>query len=206
MQYKRIGVDCDDVIRNFIETVYKVYEDIYPEHKKDIKPINGWSLSESFPIGDAIYEFIFEEYPERIFYEDARVLPGAGEGIDILHELGYDIILITSQRKNCAPYTRKFIEYYEFPFAETHLIELDDTFSPKGKSDIPVDIMFDDNFDTLMEFYNKGIEVVCQAKPWNKKHHAKLIELHIPIVESFMQFVEYIKNREKEYANKKENN
>jgi 5'(3')-deoxyribonucleotidase len=199
MKYKRIGIDIDDVIRDFIGTVYKVYLEIYPEHKNKIKPINGWSMTETFPIGEAIYDFIFDKYAKRIFYEDATVLPSAGEGLDELAEMGYDLIVITSQRPKCVQYTRLFLDYYEFPISETYILEMDNDFKIKNKSDIPVDIMIDDNHDTIMEFYNRGIEIVCQARPWNKKHHSEYKTLGIPIVNNFAQFVDYIKMKEAEH-------
>ena len=200
MHYKRIGIDIDDVVRDFMESVHRVYLDIYPQHAKAILPINGWSLSEVFPIGDDIYDFIFNRYAYRIFYEDARIYPDAGKGLDILAENGYDLIAITMQRSNCAKYTEMFFDYYELPFSEKHILTLDDSGIPGGKSNIPVDIMIDDNMDTLLEFHNKGIEVVCMSKPWNKSYHKELIKLEIPIVTTFMEFVNYIKKRESEYA------
>jgi len=158
---KRVIVDTDDVIRDFVPQLLKVYKKYYPDHNiPKIDDINSWRLSQFFPIGDKIYEFFAEEHIVETFYESS---PKA-EAIKFLNRLkkikGIHIILATSQHSlECKAITMQWYLKHNIPHDSIYFAE--------DKSEIKADYLIDDSPNQLSRALYKKIHIIPFTQPWN---------------------------------------
>src|SRR3989338_6545109 len=72
----KIGIDIDDVIRDFVGKLKEIYFREYPSHKLIKEDV--WNMSLWFPIEKEIYKFAFETYAKEIYIQ-ARTYENALE-------------------------------------------------------------------------------------------------------------------------------
>uniref|UniRef100_A0A6H1ZBA2 FCP1 homology domain-containing protein n=1 Tax=viral metagenome TaxID=1070528 RepID=A0A6H1ZBA2_9ZZZZ len=152
----RIIVDTDDVIRDFVPTLVKVYKECYPEHV--VPPIISWDLTKFFPIGEDIREFYSEINPD-IFY----IAPPINGAIGFLKQLrrdGHHIILSTSQH-------RLETQIITMEWYNKHEILYNDIVFTKNKSTINADIIIDDNPKQLNQALYTPMTVLPFTQAWN---------------------------------------
>jgi len=155
---KRVIIDTDDVIREFVPTLIKVYKQYYPHDV--LYEINTWTLSKHFPIGEDIYKFFAKEHIAEIFYE-APLMRHARE---FLNKLKKDkdifIILATSQKSlECRAVTMQWYLKHKIPHNDIVFTE--------DKSTINGDYLIDDSPNQLARALTKGMQVIPFTQPWN---------------------------------------
>lgn len=112
----RLGIEIDEVVRDFIGRLIEVYRSHYPEHT--ITPREEWShysLQDYFPIRNDIYDFFVKQVPYEIYLQ-ASVLEGAREMLEELRKYA-NITLISSQpTKEIERLTLEWLEKNSIPF------------------------------------------------------------------------------------------
>ena len=179
-----VGVDLDGVVRDFLGALKKKYKKVYPDHK--IKEVNFWGLHEFFPIGRAIYDFIWEWYPEACL-RDAEPLPGAKDFITALANHCYEICIVTAQPTwQAKKATFEWLVRNDILNMVHHVAIIEPNMGLEmGKSHIKVDILLEDAPHHLEAANMAGIITVCYDQPWNQdavsdyrvKHYDEFLDI-----------------------------
>lgn len=164
MNKKIIKIDVDGVLRDMLSVMCGIYNAVYNDN---IQPcdVKNYNVEISFPKckevdGISAKYFFFNEYAYEI-YNYAKVLPKAKEAIDILHNLGYYIIIVTCQEN----YLNK---HNTLVWLDNNNIYYDSICFTDDKSIVKGDIMVDDFIDNLKQCENNGEELICIKAPYNE--------------------------------------
>lgn len=196
----KIGIDIDNVISNFNDTLLNEYL----LHDKKIR--NSGVINKN---ADYIRKGMFDwnEDEETNFYKNnieriakkLGVIEGAKEYIDKLHDDGHIICIITGRDNGeyTEPYnmTKKWLEdnniYYD------NLI-LTDAYDKHAKTkeclEHNIDIMIDDSVRICNDCIENGITTVLMDTPYNKSSN-------IQRVKSWEEFYRYVSNYKKDKIN-----
>lgn len=189
----RIGIDIDNVISNFNETLLNEYL-LHDKRLRNSGIINknaeyirkgmfDWSLEEE--------ENFYKNNIERVV-QKLGVIEGAKEYIDKLHQDGHFICIITGRDNGeyTEPYnmTKKWLDenniYYD------NLI-LTDSYDKHAKAlkclEESIDIMIDDSVRICSDCIENGIETLLMDTPYNKYSN-------IQRVKSWKEFYRYVLN------------
>lgn len=172
-----IAIDIDGVLRNFADSLVRIYKQDYPDH--EVKPITTWNFADSFPIGEEIYQY-YVRNGERIFSE-ALPYDGAYEFIQSLKSLGHSVVYLTAQPFGLNAVTTRWIE--------KHLPEVDGIILSKKKHLFSFDILLDDAPHNIRDCIKNGKTAVFFTQKWNEGiEHTR--------VNSYKEFLELIVDME----------
>ena len=196
----KIGIDIDNVISNFNDTLLTEYL----LHDKELR--NSGIINKN---ADYIRKGMFDwnEDEETNFYKNnieriakkLGVIEGAKEYIDKLHDDGHIICIITGRDNGeyTEPYnmTKKWLEdnsiYYD------NLI-LTDAYDKRAKTkqclEHNIDIMIDDSASICSDCIENGITTILMDTPYNKYSN-------IQRVKSWKEFYRYVSNYKKDKIN-----
>ena len=196
----KIGIDIDNVISNFNDTLLTEYL----LHDKELR--NSGIINKN---ADYIRKGMFDwnEDEETNFYKNnieriakkLGVIEGAKEYIDKLHDDGHIICIITGRDNGeyTEPYnmTKKWLEdnniYYD------NLI-LTDAYDKHAKTkeclEHNIDIMIDDSVRICSDCIENGITTILMDTPYNKYSN-------IQRVKSWKEFYRYVSNYKKDKIN-----
>ena len=196
----KIGIDIDNVISNFNDTLLTEYL----LHDKELR--NSGIINKN---ADYIRNGMFDwnEDEEFNFYKNnieriakkLGVIEGAKEYIDKLHDDGHIICIITGRDNGeyTEPYnmTKKWLEdnniYYD------NLI-LTDAYDKRAKTkqclEHNIDIMIDDSASICSDCIENGITTILMDTPYNKYSN-------IQRVKSWKEFYRYVSNYKKDKIN-----
>lgn len=196
----KIGIDIDNVISNFNDTLLTEYL----LHDKELR--NSGIINKN---ADYIRKGMFDwnEDEENNFYTNnieriakkLGVIEGAKEYIDKLHDDGHIICIITGRDNGeyTEPYnmTKKWLEdnniYYD------NLI-LTDAYDKRAKTkqclEHNIDIMIDDSVRICSDCIENGITTILMDTPYNKYSN-------IQRVKSWKEFYRYVSNYKKDKIN-----
>ena len=196
----RIGIDIDNVISNFNDTLLTEYI----LHDKELR--NSGIINKD---ADYIRKGMFDwnEDEETNFYKNnieriakkLGVIEGAKEYIDKLHDDGHIICIITGRNNGeyKEPYnmTKKWLEdnniYYD------NLI-LTDAYDKHAKTkeclEHNIDIMIDDSVRICSDCIENGITTILMDTPYNKYSNMQRVK-------SWKEFYEYISNYKEDRIN-----
>lgn len=196
----KIGIDIDNVISNFNDTLLIEYL----LHDKELR--NSGIINKN---ADYIRKGMFDwnEDEETNFYKNnieriakkLGVIEGAKEYIDKLHDDGHIICIITGRDNGeyTEPYnmTKKWLEdnsiYYD------NLI-LTDAYDKRAKTkqclEHNIDIMIDDSASICSDCIENGITTILMDTPYNKYSN-------IQRVKSWKEFYRYVSNYKKDKIN-----
>lgn len=171
---RKVLIDIDGVLRDYMGYVYRLYKEHYPDH--NFKKVKTWSMAEYFPIGDEIYKFVFDDHAEKIT-ANAEPFPGAIEAIrENMEE--FDIAIVSAQNEKGMLGTMHWLASHKVPVKEYHF-----TFD---KEKIDGDVLLDDGPHNLEAFADTGRLAVACKQPWNDVWTG-------PKVENVKEFFIYIK-------------
>jgi 5'(3')-deoxyribonucleotidase len=176
---KRVLIDLDGVIRDFIGGVSTVYSQYYPDH--EVKPVKSRELHEFYPIGYDIYNFIFEHHRE--WSEASGILPGAREAIQQYRDR-YEIIIATSQEE------WGIEDVYDW--LDKHEVYYDDVVISFEKHLLDGIALLDDYEQNVEQFQKTGRLGVCFSQQWNQHWNNGFK------VSSIEEFFELVKTKIKE--------
>lgn len=196
----KIGIDIDNVISNFNDTLLTEYL----LHDKELR--NSGIINKN---ADYIRKGMFDwnENEETNFYKNnieriakkLGVIEGAKEYIDKLHDDGHIICIITGRDNGeyTEPYnmTKKWLEdnsiYYD------NLI-LTDAYDKRAKTkqclEHNIDIMIDDSVSICSDCVENGITTILMDTPYNRYSN-------IQRVKSWKEFYRYVLNYKKDKIN-----
>ena len=193
----RIGIDIDNVISNFNDTLLIEYL----LHDKELR--NSGIINKN---ADYIRKGMFDwnENEETNFYKNnierivkkLGVIEGAKEYIDKLHDDGHIICIITGRDNGeyTEPYnmTKKWLEdnsiYYD------NLILTDKHAKSLKCLEENIDIMIDDSVHICSDCIENGITTILMDTPYNKYSN-------IQRVKSWKEFYRYVSNYKKDKIN-----
>jgi 5'-nucleotidase len=172
---KKILLDIDGVLRDYMGYVYQLYAKHYPTHK--VTPVSKWNMEEFFPLGKDIYRFVFEEHVEEI---TANALPIPGE-LEVLQKYidRYEFALVSAQNEKGVYGTLEWLSRHRVLVREFHF-----TFA---KETIAGDVLLDDAPHNLEAFAASGRMAVARAQPWNddwQGHKAQTLEDFFELIET----------------------
>ena len=160
---KIIKIDVDGVLRDMLSMMCEIYNKCYNEN---IKPedVKDYDVDVSFPKckevdGISAKYFFFNEYAYEI-YNCADVLPKAKEAMDIIHNLGYYIIIVTNQES----YLNK---HDTLVWLDNKNIYYDSICFTDRKDLVHGDIIVDDNPEFL-DMCDDNEEKILIDAPYNK--------------------------------------
>ena len=196
----KIGIDIDNVISNFNDTLLTEYL----LHDKELRN-SGIINKKADYIRNGMFDWNEDE--ETNFYKNnieriakkLGVIEGAKEYIDKLHDDGHIICIITGRDNGeyTEPYnmTKKWLEdnsiYYD------NLI-LTDAYDKRAKTkqclEHNIDIMIDDSASICSDCIENGITTILMDTPYNKYSN-------IQRVKSWKEFYRYVSNYKKDKIN-----
>ncbi|MFQ5772697.1 MAG: hypothetical protein ACE5HX_19335, partial [bacterium] len=124
----RLGIDVDGVLRNFVTSLINNYKADFPGHV--IRPITDWGLEKFFPLGEAIYDYMYRIRPEEIF-RYASLYKGAKTMMVDLQGDGHKLWVLTNQPRGTEKYTLDWLQEFGIPYDQIcfvdqkHLIDCD---------------------------------------------------------------------------------
>lgn len=159
---KIIKIDCDGVLRDLLPQMCKVYNKYFNEH---IEPENvlEYDLTNTFHKcmdidGITPNKWFFDEHIHEI-YVNSPVCHKSKESMDILHEKGYYIIIVSHQPEN-------WHQAATLLWLEMNDIYYDSICFTEKKHIINGDIMVDDNVNFL-DICNKNERKILIGAPYN---------------------------------------
>ena len=176
----RIGVDIDGVLRDFIGALTAQYKKDFPDHK--VNPITRWDLHPFFPIGEGIYDYVFNTRPKEIF-EFGNPYPRALSAMLALTGRGHEIIYITAQSRGREVYTLKWLLTHDFPYSGLF-------FTEAWKGAIDCDIFIEDNPNNIKTLQAANKRVFCYRQSYNKTVDCPSVST----LEEFVGMVDWINN------------
>ena len=155
------GIDIDEVLRSTLSKMVEVYNREFHDNKQ-MKDIHSFVVEESFPritqeTGIKAGDWFFQLHSKEIF-EDAEMLFGVLEAIEILKKFG-EIIIVSYQK---TPLNKK----QAIDWLDKHGITYDGLCFLKNKSIVHVDYFIDDN-DWNFKKSTARIGILIKA-PYNK--------------------------------------
>lgn len=183
MNKKVIKIDVDGVLRDMLSAMCGIYNAVYNDN---IQPcdVKDYDVDVSFPKckekdGISAKYFFFNEYGYEV-YNCADVLPKAKEAMDILHNLGYYIVIVSHQES--------YLNRHDtLLWLDSKNIYYDSICFTKDKSIIKGDIMVDDCVENLKQCDNNEEELICITASYNENdnffkkvpslyHYARFLE------------------------------
>jgi 5'(3')-deoxyribonucleotidase len=160
---KIIKIDVDGVLRDMLSMMCEIYNKCYNENLKP-EDVKDYDVDVSFTKckeedGISAKYFFFNEYAYEI-YNCADVLPKAKEAMDILHNLGHYIIIVTNQES----YLNK---HDTLVWLDNNDIYYDSICFTDRKDLVHGDIIVDDNPEFLDMCDDNEKKILIDA-PYNK--------------------------------------
>ena len=191
-----IGIDIDNVISNFNEELLKEYI----EHDKQLRNTGIINKNAKY-IRNGMFDW--SETEEQTFYknniqriaEKLKVIKGAKEYIDKLHEDGHLIYIITGRDngdyKDAYNMTKKWLDnhsiYYDYLIL-TNSYSCDEHAKTKKCIENNINIMIDDSAYICNDCLKSGINALLMDTPYSK------YEKNITRVNNWEEIYEYISN------------
>jgi len=152
------NIDIDGVLRDFNNSLYRVYMKHFPDH--EVSPVaKEWNLTHRYPLGKDIDKFIYEDYTEDIFLNADAV----ESGINFVNSLPktHDIVqIVTANAGNSFLPTVKWLTKHNVYFDSIHFT--------KHKEWIRGDVLVDDKISNLVNARRAGMIAIAVTHPWNK--------------------------------------
>ena len=178
-------IDCDGVLRDLLQKMCDIYNaqfgtNIRPCDCKQYEVDKTFTLCQE-QLGISAKEFLFNVQGETLFgYSD--MCYKAKEAMDMLHNAGHKIIIVTWQRT-----TQNKIDTLKW--LDRNNIYYDDIAFTNKKDQIKGDYMVDDNIDFLNEI-TQPTKPICINAPYNEDVY------FYPRYDSLYDFVvDFLKNK-----------
>lgn len=156
-----IKIDCDGVLRDLLPKMIEVYNDAYHTNltEEDIKYFDVSKVFTKCMEVDNIpaHIWLFQKNGYELFMK-SPVLKGAKEAMDLLHEKGYYIVIVTYQHSLDNKVDTLL-------WLDKHNIYYDSICFTNQKQIINGEIVVDDNIDYLNQC-NESLKV-CIKAPYN---------------------------------------
>lgn len=161
---KKIGIDVDGVLRDFVTGLIITYRKKFPADRI-IEPITSFNIQDFFPDYKDNMKMFFRENAEEVMFKNSPIIKNADRGMKYLRRLGYTLNIITSQKEETLEPTIRWLRKFKIKYdkmyntSSKHLVE-------------DFDIHIDDDPDQITNIVNAGKKVLIFSTPQNQ---------HIPI-------------------------
>jgi len=157
-----IKIDVDGVIRNITKPMTELYERDFGDTISE-DDFTDYDVDVVFPkLNGKAREYFFIENGKYVFKDGATVIDGAKEAIDILHNAGHKIVIVTWQIGLAN-------KIYTLQFLEEHGIYYDDICFTRDKDIVFGDVIIDDNPEFLEN--EENALKVCVNAPYNANYN-----------------------------------
>lgn len=154
---KIIKIDCDGVLRNMLPLMCELYNDYYDDNLT-IEDITDFDVNKIFTKCENPYDFFFKNNAAYI-YLNSPVCNKAKVAMDLLHEKGYHIIIVSTQ-----PSFEN--QYFTLQWLKENEIYYDSICFTKEKGMILGHIVVDDCVTNLLKCHELN-KILINA-PYNK--------------------------------------
>ena len=154
---KIIKIDCDGVLRNMLPLMCMLYNDYY-EDELTPEDITNFDVKKVFTKCPNPEEFFFKKHAE-ILYLNSPKCEKVKEAMDLLHEKGYHIVIVSNQ-----PSFEN--QYYTLQWLKNYNIYYDSICFTKEKGIILGRIVIDDYPVNLFKCHE--LEKILIDAPYNK--------------------------------------
>ncbi|MHA2065286.1 MAG: 5' nucleotidase, NT5C type [Candidatus Thorarchaeota archaeon] len=163
MSKARVIVDVDSVCIELMDAVILWTQDTYGfTFTKD--EVTEW---EAVINEHKIWDLIVGTMNDPVYCRKVLPVCGAKEGISLLQEMGYDVVLATSRPERYESCTRECLNGFKY---QTLVME-----SPKNN--LGGDFLVDDNLDNILRFIETAGIGILYDRPWNQDR-SDLMEDH----------------------------
>lgn len=157
-------IDCDGVLRDLLGGMCDIYNKNFGTHVKP-NDCESYDVDINFVmykqnLGVSAKDWLFNKNGKELF-RDSKIFKGAKDAIDMLHNAGHKIIIVTAQRT-----TKNKID--TLIWLDKHKIYYDDIVFTNNKDQIKGDFMIDDSVD-ILNTISKPTTPICIKAPYNKK-------------------------------------
>lgn len=168
-----IAMDVDGVLRDFIAGVDAAFLAEHREYTyRDLVDSESYDLALRYPIGKAIYHFIFQDHVSDIFSQ-SPVIDGAVEFMRMARKR-WRVGVITSQNEKSWNATLVWLGINGLAPDFVCVARFDR--KPKvSKATFPADVLVDDCVDNLLEWEAAGRTAVCFRQRWNRQYQGKTV-------------------------------
>jgi hypothetical protein len=157
-----IGIDCDEVLREFCAALIKRYKKDFPARR--VLPITKYELNTSFPDGPNMQDYFCSKGIAEEIYLGADLVPGAREFIWQLRLRGHRVHVVTCQPRkgevDPCPLTMEWFARNQIPW--------DDMSFVKDKWKVDCDLYLDDSLYHLEPLRDHGKKAIAMDRPWNQ--------------------------------------
>ena len=154
---KIIKIDCDGVLRDMLPAMCMLYNDYY-EDEMTPDDITSFNVNKIFTKCPNAYDFFFKEHANYIYLNSPKC-EKAKEAMDLLHEKGYHIIIVSTQ-----PSFEN--QYYTLKWLKDNEIYYDSICFTEEKGMILGHIIVDDYPSNLFKCHESN-KILIDA-PYNK--------------------------------------
>lgn len=185
MKEKRIGIDIDDTLLDFVSPYLSYHNEIYNTNfKKETFETYSFNLN----MGGTMAEVIdgVHNFYKTSFFKEIQPFPNSVEIIDAFKQKDYELFIITSRPDFIIDETKKWIDNH-FPnkfsdifFSYNHYTRRKNNGKTKAEicNDLGVSVLIDDSLEYGLQCANKGINVLLLDSPWNRNgEHKRIIRV-----------------------------
>lgn len=163
-----IKVDVDGVLRNLVQGICSVYNDVFFENVSP-EDITDYDIDLSFPLVEKVLKkkprhFFFNERAEDVFRYRSTALDNVKEALELLLEAGHQVVICSWQFSHTNRVaTLEWLNDWDIPFS--------DICFTKDKWLINGDYIIDDNPEFLSDSREKANKLLV-SQPYNMKFSA----------------------------------
>lgn len=151
----RVIVDIDAVCLNLMETVRRFAKDCL-NLEYTLEDVDAWDVVIQ---GHKMWDLIVATMNDPVYCRKVNPICGAKEGIALLRETGYDVILATSRPKKFESCTRECLNGFEF----------NELVMNSPKDDLNGNFLVDDHTDNVLRFVkSSGVAILFGNYGWNQ--------------------------------------
>ena len=172
-------IDIDDTICDTVPIWIRRYNRKYKDHLK-VKDIQEWDLAQyTVPeCGMKIYDIL----EQGNLYKFAKPIPLALDGVMALRSIGFEIAYSTAGNPKASVYKYQWLKDHDFWHSKDHYIQTASKHLIKG------DLMIDDNYNNIINFYGHGI---LYGQPWNSRYtYSNRVDNWKPIIDNVHQYMD----------------
>lgn len=179
MMYKKIGIDIDDTLLDFIGAYVLFYNTRYKTNFKR-EDFKSYMFNET--LGGTLEESVnsVKKFCNSSFVDEMKPLPDSQKVIQMLNKQS-ELFLVTSRTLDLKEITLNQISKY-FPnlfsdilFSSNHYTKSKNTGKPKSEICLEkgISLLIDDSLIYTNECLEKNIGAILFDSPWNQNGHLK---------------------------------
>lgn len=183
---KKIGIDIDDVLGEFISEFLKWYNNKNGGNFT-ANEIITWDIEKYIHRTKDDFLYLLGEFYESLDFSTLPMVEGSKDGLYTLNDMGNELIAITARWDSTKNVTENWLGANYGNLIKDLYFTVD-----KGNlaSELGIDIHIDDVIHNASNIADKGIEVLLYNRPWN---NSPIKDKNIQRVENWSEIMKYLK-------------